>query len=433
MIPLVLPAAVRVAVLTILAWLCLALLRIRSPHQHKSAWTAVFVVALDMLWLMSLPGAAAIHAPLQILVLPQSAALLAPWMAAVHVFATTYLLVFILLLVRYLLGWARIWLIRRDACRIDAPWASGSDVRVSTRLNTPAVFAGTVLLPSGFEGWDADKRAAVLAHERCHVAERDSQRLWLANLHACLFWPSPVAWWLRRRLTMLAEETSDAAALAAVGDRALYAQILLDFACQPRTYRGVMSMSSHVAARIERILSETHSVQPPGPWRRRLPFAAVVPAALMLAALQLASHGTPSEKPHMVDYRALMSGMKGYYPAEAAGSGTEGAVVLPATASEYVAHHITFLTNRAPQSLFDFHTVNLDSVLFSVLLALVFGGSLYWAARHATSGVPGKFQNFVEWLVEASLALRPYGNLGFRPRRGGYGPRRCGRIGPVEL
>jgi F-type H+-transporting ATPase subunit a len=70
------------------------------------------------------------------------------------------------------------------------------------------------------------------------------------------------------------------------------------------------------------------------------------------------------------------------------------------TPSEYIAHHITFLTNRAPQGLIDFHTVNLDSVFFSVLLALLFGGSFYWAARHATSGVPGKFQNFVEWVIE---------------------------------
>jgi F-type H+-transporting ATPase subunit a len=68
---------------------------------------------------------------------------------------------------------------------------------------------------------------------------------------------------------------------------------------------------------------------------------------------------------------------------------------------EYIAHHITFLTNRVPQGLIDFHAVNLDSVFFSVLLALLFGGSFYWAARSATSGVPGKFQNFVEFMVEA--------------------------------
>jgi F-type H+-transporting ATPase subunit a len=42
----------------------------------------------------------------------------------------------------------------------------------------------------------------------------------------------------------------------------------------------------------------------------------------------------------------------------------------------------------------------LDSVFFSVLLAVLFAGSFYFAARTATSGQPGKFQNFVELIVE---------------------------------
>jgi F-type H+-transporting ATPase subunit a len=67
---------------------------------------------------------------------------------------------------------------------------------------------------------------------------------------------------------------------------------------------------------------------------------------------------------------------------------------------EYIDHHITFLTNKVPKDLFDFHVVNLDSVFFSILLAVVFAGSFYWAARKSTSGVPGKFQNFVEWVIE---------------------------------
>ena len=70
------------------------------------------------------------------------------------------------------------------------------------------------------------------------------------------------------------------------------------------------------------------------------------------------------------------------------------------TATEYIAHHITFLTNKPPQGILDFSTVNLDSVFFSVLLAVVFGGSFYAAARKCNAGVPTKFQNFVEFIVE---------------------------------
>jgi F-type H+-transporting ATPase subunit a len=65
------------------------------------------------------------------------------------------------------------------------------------------------------------------------------------------------------------------------------------------------------------------------------------------------------------------------------------------TPNEYIVHHIQFLTSGEGTS-----AVHLDMVFFSVLLAVVFGGSFYMAARKATSGVPGKFQNFVELVVE---------------------------------
>ncbi|TLY58365.1 MAG: F0F1 ATP synthase subunit A [Gammaproteobacteria bacterium] len=70
------------------------------------------------------------------------------------------------------------------------------------------------------------------------------------------------------------------------------------------------------------------------------------------------------------------------------------------SATEYILHHLTFLSNKAPQGIVDFSVINYDTVFFSVLLAVVFGGSFYLAARTATAGVPGKFQNFVEMMVE---------------------------------
>jgi F-type H+-transporting ATPase subunit a len=76
------------------------------------------------------------------------------------------------------------------------------------------------------------------------------------------------------------------------------------------------------------------------------------------------------------------------------------AVAEPTSANEYILHHLTFLSNKEPVGVMDFTVVHLDSVFFSVLLAILFGGSFYLAARNATAGVPGKFQNFVELLVE---------------------------------
>ena len=72
----------------------------------------------------------------------------------------------------------------------------------------------------------------------------------------------------------------------------------------------------------------------------------------------------------------------------------------PTTANEYILHHLTFLSNKEPHGIVDFSVIHLDTVFFSVLLAILFAGSFYLAARKATSGVPGKFQNFVELVVE---------------------------------
>jgi len=72
----------------------------------------------------------------------------------------------------------------------------------------------------------------------------------------------------------------------------------------------------------------------------------------------------------------------------------------PPGATEYIVHHETFLSNKVPQGIVDFTAINLDTVFFSVLLALLFGGAFYIAARRATIGVPGRFQLFVEVLVD---------------------------------
>jgi F-type H+-transporting ATPase subunit a len=72
----------------------------------------------------------------------------------------------------------------------------------------------------------------------------------------------------------------------------------------------------------------------------------------------------------------------------------------PTTANEYILHHLTFLSNKEPKGVVDFSVIHLDTVFFSVALAVLFGGAFYFAARKANAGVPGKFQNFVELIVE---------------------------------
>jgi F-type H+-transporting ATPase subunit a len=68
-------------------------------------------------------------------------------------------------------------------------------------------------------------------------------------------------------------------------------------------------------------------------------------------------------------------------------------------ATEYILHHQTFLSNKAPHGIVDFTVINYDTVFFSVALALLFFGFLWFVGRNATSGVPGRLQNFVEIIV----------------------------------
>ena len=63
--------------------------------------------------------------------------------------------------------------------------------------------------------------------------------------------------------------------------------------------------------------------------------------------------------------------------------------------SEYIVHHLANLQHGE-----GFWTLNVDSIFFSVLLGVLFTGSFYLAARKATSGVPGRFQSFVETVVD---------------------------------
>jgi F-type H+-transporting ATPase subunit a len=73
-------------------------------------------------------------------------------------------------------------------------------------------------------------------------------------------------------------------------------------------------------------------------------------------------------------------------------------------AGSYILHHLTFLQydlqkHEIVENATGFWVINLDSVFFSALLAIIYFFAFRAAARAATSGVPGKFQNFIELCV----------------------------------
>jgi F-type H+-transporting ATPase subunit a len=82
--------------------------------------------------------------------------------------------------------------------------------------------------------------------------------------------------------------------------------------------------------------------------------------------------------------------------AEMAAEGAEHAL----TASEYIVHHLGHFSTAHQHKIIDFSIVNLDTVLWSVLMGVLGLFFMTRAARAATSGVPGRFQAFVEMVVE---------------------------------
>lgn len=77
----------------------------------------------------------------------------------------------------------------------------------------------------------------------------------------------------------------------------------------------------------------------------------------------------------------------------------EGAGHAP-TASEYIVHHLGHFSTKHQDKIVDFSILNMDTLFWSIFAGVV-GSLLMWsAARRATSGVPGRFQAFIEMIVE---------------------------------
>lgn len=84
--------------------------------------------------------------------------------------------------------------------------------------------------------------------------------------------------------------------------------------------------------------------------------------------------------------------------------------------SGYIAHHLKHLASGEQHSLFDPNVLHLDTIFFSVLCGAIVLLALRFAAARATAGIPGRFQAFVEMLVEfvnEQAKSMVHGNLTF--------------------
>src|SRR5450830_125645 len=75
------------------------------------------------------------------------------------------------------------------------------------------------------------------------------------------------------------------------------------------------------------------------------------------------------------------------------------------TASEYIVHHLGPFSSQHQSKIVDFSIINVDTIFWSVVCGVVGCLLMYLAARKATSGVPGRFQAFVEMVEDQSKAI----------------------------
>ncbi|HMJ22152.1 MAG TPA: M56 family metallopeptidase [Terriglobales bacterium] len=331
-----LSASVRAVILSGLSFALLKIVRVRAAAVRKAVWTAVLLAMLLMpLLRTALP-------PFRVPLLPFSSARStvvpsAPsasrWVGKItgagetsdaqfvqpktqsitSLWPLLTLVVYaaggLLLLVRQAIGHFLAGKLVRSSPLLEAAdlvalkprlplGATIPDLRRSSLVRVPVVVGvlnPAIILPADWSAWKEEQLAAVLAHEISHVQRCDPLVRFLSSLNKSLYWFHPLAWWLDRHLSELAEQVSDDAALVAVADRQKYAEVLLGFAAAASKGAGrvrwsglAMASTSHLGARIERIL--TSRAAAPDRWaRRRLVFLLIAAplAVVSSAAIEL--------------------------------------------------------------------------------------------------------------------------------------------------
>jgi hypothetical protein len=167
-----------------------------------------------------------------------------------------YLLGLCLLLFRLAIGTFRARRLVREAVLHDG-------VRTSSLCAAPVTvgfFHPSVIFPQHWQQWPQAQLDAVLTHESEHARRRHPLVQWLALLNRAVFWFHPVAWWLERHLSALAEEACDNVVLACGYDRREYSEYLISMARSVRqsgvrlSNAGMAMPGSSLARRIRQIL-----------------------------------------------------------------------------------------------------------------------------------------------------------------------------------
>jgi TonB family protein len=296
----------------------LILFRVKSAAARHAAWTLVTAgmlciavtqpvmpwVALRVIEAAPMAGGTRGPGLLTVAAQPVAAPLARPFPSDT-VLATLWATGALLLLGRLAYGYGSTLRMVRAAREIEP------GVWESDWIAAPVTVATKIVLPVEWREWSAEKRDAVLAHERAHVRRHDWAVAVMAAVNRAVFWFHPLAWWLERRVASLAEEACDDAALAEVGSREAYAQALVEIAASVKrgpsrvVWEAVpMASVAEVRTRVERILDEARELSRGVSWRR---WAAMSGCALPVVWLASAVHlarveaATPIDTPLAIE------------------------------------------------------------------------------------------------------------------------------------
>ena len=166
-----------------------------------------------------------------------------------------------------LMGFIAVHRIVRRATPLDARAWSGPLYELADRLGidrTPRIvrstdvrmpFAAglvtpTIVLPAECDGWDDERRQAVLMHELAHIRRNDLLGHTLGRIACAIYWFHPLVWRAARRLRIESERACDDLALTCGLRASNYAEHLLDIVTSVRV-PGTPSVAIPMADRRE--------------------------------------------------------------------------------------------------------------------------------------------------------------------------------------
>ena len=240
--------------------------------------------------------------------------------SAALVVLAIYLLGLAVQTTRLLIGIAWTLRLSHRAHPIDTPLAKTWLPHWATLAESPEVRVPitigyrrpTIILPTDWTTWNEEFLSMVLAHEAEHVRRRDTWTALLATLNTAVFWFHPVAWFVRRRLTDLAEQICDDEVIRLTGCRADYAQNLLEMAgrltSDPRRLAPVgvaMARKANVVKRIEAIIDRDRPLSRRiGTLTALLLLALVVPLVFLAAGLRATDSSEAAEAEPISEMKA---------------------------------------------------------------------------------------------------------------------------------